>query len=414
MRFVDAVRLALEQIRVQKLKSFFTITGVTIGVMFLIAIISVVEGMNRYMEHDFVGKLVAINSFELRHHPYFNAGDVTPAQWSEWNHRPRIKEDDLHPVVDALPPGTNWYMISTDNLEIQSQYARPKTSMVEAVTGQYFAIKQLGVTEGRPFTDQELESGALVVVIGQDVKKHFFPTVSPLGHWIKMGGVPYTVVGVAEPQGSTFGFSLDKFVTAPYRSPVHRLLNRDRGVVDGIIVQAVNQTVQTDAMERVRQVMRVRHHLHPGQPDNFSLTTPESSLTFWQKIRVILRLAALLLPSIGLVVGGIVIMNIMLVAVAERTREIGVRKSLGARRRDILAQFLIESSTLSFIGAIIGIALGAGLALAVTKLSPLPVNIVPWSIALAVTLGGGVGIVAGVYPATRAARLDPIAALRQE
>jgi putative ABC transport system permease protein len=414
MRLVDALRLALEQIRVQKLKSFFTITGVTIGVMFLIAIISVVEGMNHYMEHDFVGKLVAINSFELRHHPYFGAGDVTEAEWLEWNQRPRIKEDDLHPVVDVLPPGTSWYMISEDNLEIQSQYARPKTATVDAVTGQYFQIKQMGVTEGRPFTDQELESGALVVVIGQDVKKHFFPTVSPLGHWIKMGGVPYTVVGVAEQQGSTFGFSLDKFVIAPYRSPVHRLLNRDRGVVDGIIVQAVNQTVLTDAMERVRQVMRVRHKLHPGQPDNFSLTTPESTLTFWQKIKVILRLAALLLPSIGLVVGGIVIMNIMLVAVAERTREIGVRKSLGARRRDILAQFLIESSALSFIGAILGVGLGAALAFAVTKLSPLPVNIVPWSIALAVTLGGGVGVVAGVYPATRAARLDPIAALRQE
>src|SRR5580704_5006070 len=414
MKFVDAFWLALSQIRVQKLKSFFTIIGVTIGVMFLIAIISVVEGMNHYMEHDFIGKLVAINSFELRHHPYFAAGDVTPAQWQEWNHRPRVKEDDLHPVVDALPPGTSWYMMSEDNLEIQSQYARPKTAFVDAVTGQYFAIKQMGVTEGRPFTDQELETGALVVVIGQDVKKHFFPTVSPVGHWIKMGGIPYTVVGVAEAQGSTFGFSLDKFVIAPYRSPVHRLLNRDRGVVDGIIVQAANQTILTDAMERVRQVMRVRRHLHPGQPDNFSLTTPESSLSFWQKIKVILRLAAVLLPSIGLVVGGIVIMNIMLVAVAERTREIGVRKSLGARRRDILAQFLIESSTLSLVGAVLGIGLGAALALAVTKFSPLPVNIVPWSIALAVTLGGGVGIVAGVYPATRAARLDSIAALRQE
>src|SRR5579872_5865481 len=221
MKFFDAIRLAFLQIRVQKLKSFFTLIGVTIGVMFLIAIISVVEGMNRYMEHDFVGKLVAINSFELRHHPYFGAGDVTSAQWEEWNHRPRIKEDDLHPVVDVLPPGTSWYMISTDNLEIQSQYARPKSAMVDAVTGEYFTIKQLGITEGRPFTDQELESGALVVVIGQDVKKHFFPTVSPIGQWIKMGGVPYTIVGVAEPQGSTFGFSWDKFVVAPYRAPVH-------------------------------------------------------------------------------------------------------------------------------------------------------------------------------------------------
>src|SRR5581483_394663 len=414
MKFLDAIRLAFLQIRVQKLKSFFTLIGVTIGVMFLIAIISVVEGMNRYMEHDFIGKLVAVNSFELRHRPYFAAGDVTQAQWIEWNHRPRIKEDDLHPVVDVLPPGTSWYMQSEDNLQIQSPFARPKSAQINAVTGDYFGIKRLGVTEGRVFTSQETETGALVVVIGQDVKKHFFPTVSPLGHWIKMGGIPYTVVGVAEPQGSTSGFSLDKFVVAPYRSPVNRRLNRAPGVIDGIVVQATNQTILMDAMESVRQVMRVRHKLHPGQPDNFSLATPESSLVFWQKIKVILRFAALLLPTIGLVVGGIVIMNIMLVAVAERTREIGVRKSLGAKRRDILAQFLFESSTLSLAGAGVGIIMGAVLAMIVTKVSPLPVSIVPWSIALAVVLGAGVGIVAGVYPAMRAARLDPIVALRQE
>jgi putative ABC transport system permease protein len=191
-------------------------------------------------------------------------------------------------------------------------------------------------------------------------------------------------------------------------------LNRDRGVIDGIVVQATNATIRTDAQERVRQVMRVRHHLHPGQPDNFSLTTPEASLAFWQKIKAALRIAGVLLPTIGLVVGAIVIMNIMLVAVAERTREIGVRKSLGARRRDILAQFLFESSTLSLIGAGVGIIAGAVLALLITKFSPMPVNIVPWSIGLAVVLGAGVGIVSGVYPAMRAARLDPIAALRQE
>jgi putative ABC transport system permease protein len=414
MSFIDALRLALQQIRVQKLKSFFTIVGVTIGVMFLIAIISVVEGMNRYMEHDLVGKLVAVNSFELRSRPYFNLGDVTDAEVAEWRRRPRLVEDDLHPVVDALPPGTRWYMISEDQLTIQSAYARPRQAEVDAVTGDYFTIKKLGVTEGRVFTPQELESGALVVVIGQDIEKHFFATVNPIGHWVKMGGIPYTVVGVAEPQGSTIGISLDKFIIAPYRAPVHRLLNRDRGVIDGIIVQAPNQLILTDAMETARQAMRMRHRLHPSQPDNFSISTPESALAFWQKIKVVLRATAIVLPTIGLVVGGIVIMNIMLVAVAERTREIGVRKSLGARRRDILAQFLIESSTLSLGGALVGIGLGVVLAALVTKLSPLPVQVVPWSIGLAVVLGAGVGIVAGVYPATRAARLDPIAALRQE
>ena len=414
MRFLDAVRLALDTIRVQKLKSFFTLAGVSIGVMFLIAIVSVVEGMNRYMEHDLVGKLVAVNSFELLNHPYVNLGDVDESQWVEWRKRPRIMEDDVHPVQDVLPPGTLSYVLSQDRLKIQSLYARPKEVDVFAVTGDYFTIKQMSVTEGRVFTTQELESGALVVVIGQDVKSKFFPTVDPIDHQIKMGGIPYTVVGIAETQGSIFGQSLDKFVIAPYRAPVHRLLNRDRGVIDAIVVQAPSPIILADATERVRQVMRTRHKLHPSQKDDFSMSTPESTLSFWTKMKVYLRAGAVLLPTIGLVVGGIVIMNIMLVAVAERTREIGIRKSLGARRSDILTQFLIESSTLSLAGAVVGILFGIGIAELVTKFSFMPVNIVPWSIWLAVAMGGGVGVCAGVYPAMRAARLDPIAALRQE
>jgi putative ABC transport system permease protein len=414
VRFLDAVRLALETIRVQKLKSFFTLAGVSIGVMFLIAIVSVVEGMNRYMEHDLVGKLVAVNSFELLNHPSVNLGDVDESQWVEWRKRPRIMEDDVHPVQDVLPPGTLSYVLSQDRLKIQSLYARPKEVDVFAVTGDYFTIKQMGVTEGRVFTTQELESGALVVVIGQDVKSKFFPTVDPIDHQIKMGGIPYTVVGIAETQGSVFGQSLDKFVIAPYRAPVHRLLNRDRGVIDAIVVQAPSPIILADATERVRQVMRTRHKLHPSQKDDFSMSTPESTLSFWTKMKVYLRAGAVLLPTIGLVVGGIVIMNIMLVAVAERTREIGIRKSLGARRSDILIQFLIESSTLSLAGAVVGILFGIGIAELVTKFSFMPVNIVQWSIWLAVAMGAGVGVCAGVYPAMRAARLDPIAALRQE
>jgi putative ABC transport system permease protein len=272
----------------------------------------------------------------------------------------------------------------------------------------------MGVTEGRVFTSQELESGSLVVVIGPDVKTRFFPTVDPIDKTIKMGGIPYTVVGVGETQGSVFGMSLDKFVIAPYRSPVHRLLNRERGVIDAIVVQAPSPIILADAQERVRQVMRSRHKLHPSQRDNFSMLTPEGALGFWTKMKVYLREGAILLPTIGLVVGGIVIMNIMLVAVAERTREIGIRKSLGAKRRDILLQFLIESSTLSLGGAVFGILMGIAIAELVTKLSPMPVSIVPWSIGLAVVMGGGVGVVAGVYPAMRASRLDPIVALRQE
>jgi putative ABC transport system permease protein len=414
MSWLEALRLALEQIRAQKLKSFFTLLGVTIGVMFLIAVVSVVEGMGSYMEHDLVGKILAVHSFELRRFPDINLGDVDDGMWLDYVHRPRITEEDLHPVVDALPPGTRWYMLSEDRLTIESPYARPRQVGVFAVTGDYFTIKSLGVVNGRTFTDQELESGGLVAVIGQDTKTHFFPTVDPIGRWVRMGGIPYTVVGVAEKQGSIFGQSLDAFVVAPYRAPVHRLLNRERGVVDAIVVQSVDDQVMTDAQERVRQVMRTRRHLRPTQPDNFSEQTPASALKFWESIQRYMVFAAIVLPAIGLVVGAIVIMNIMLVAVAERTREIGIRKSLGARRQDILAQFLIEAATLSTVGAAVGIALGLVVAQLVTHFTPMPVAVAPWSIGMALVLGAGVGIVSGVYPASRAARLDPIDALRQE
>jgi putative ABC transport system permease protein len=408
--FFEAIRLALTQIRVQKLKSFFTLLGVMIGVMFLIAVVSVVEGMSKYMEQDLVGKLIGINTFELRHRPYFNIGDVDEAEWRSWRTRPRLMEDDIAPVAAALPPAARWYVQAQDNVQIESKYARPRMAEVLAVSGDYFAVKNLAVSSGRPLTAQDHEQAIPVVVVGKDVADHFFPGVEAVGRQLKIGDLPYSVVGVAEAQGSTFGVSNDRFVIAPYETPVKRLLNRQRGVIDAIIVQAPRADMIEPLKEEVRQAMRVRHKLRPGQKDDFSLTTSESALAFWNKLKGYLVIAGVILPLIGLVVGAIVIMNIMLVAVSERTREIGIRKALGARRRDILAQFLVESATLSALGAVLGVAMG----LLIKTASPLPTTVALWSVFVAVGIGAGVGVIAGVYPASRASRLDPIAALRQE
>src|SRR5918997_663449 len=390
MSLYEAIRLALAQIRVQKLKSLFTLLGVTIGVTFLIAVVSIVGGMSRYMREELVGKIIAVNSFELRHRPNINMGDVDESVWREYARRRRIRVEDVQPVAEALPTGTLWAVQSENNVRAESRYARPRTVWAIGVTEDWFTIKRWDVATGRMITPQEYALGAPVLVIGQDVAKHFFPGLNPVGRELKIAGIPYTVVGVAEKQGSAFGVSFDKFVVAPHEAPLYRLLNW-HGVIDAIVVQSESQTVMLDAMERVRQVMRARRKLRPSQPDDFVLETSDSALEFWNKIKGYMVIAGVALPAIGLVVGAIVIMNIMLVAVAERTREIGIRKSLGARRKDILRQFLVESATLSTVGAAVGVALGIGIAQTIAAMTFLPARAAPWSIVVGVVLGAGVG-----------------------
>jgi putative ABC transport system permease protein len=251
------------------------------------------------------------------------------------------------------------------------------------------------------------------VVIGDEAAKYFFPTVDPIGRELRIGAIPYRVIGVIEHQGSLFGQSLDKTAIAPFNSPLRKLTN-PRGDVDGVLVQAATPELLDDAMETTREALRSDRHLRPSQPDNFVMETTASALVMFEKTKNVMTIAGTALPAVGLIVGGLVIMNIMLVAVAERTREIGIRKSLGARRRDILSQFLVESATLSTVGALIGIGLGIGAAKLVEANTPLPAAVAPWSIVAATLLGMVVGIISGVYPARRASKLDPIEALRQE
>ena len=412
MPLFEAVRLALATIWAQKLKSSFTLLGVTIGVMFLIAVVSVVEGMSKYMEEDFAGRLLGVNTFTLKRFPWFE-GNTTEEMWREWQRRPRVYYSDLEFVKSMLPEGTRYAVESQNNTRAVSLYARPREIEAHAVDGDYFTIKKYDLTSGRTFTAQELQMGSTSMVIGSEVASYFFPNLDPLGRELKINGIPYTVVGVMAKQGSLFGLSLDKVALAPFKSPLRRVTN-PRGDIDGIMVQAPSALAMDEAMESVREGMRGHRKLRPSQPDNFAMETSQSALAFFAKIKQMMVVAATALPAIGLVVGGLVIMNIMLVAVAERTREIGIRKALGAKRRDILSQFLVEAATLSTFGAVIGILLGAAIAVLIAKATPLPTHVALWSVIMATGIGTGVGIIAGVYPASRASRLDPIAALRQE
>ncbi len=409
----DAFGLALSQLRVQKLKSFFTLLGVMIGVMFLIAVVSIVEGMSRYVEEDFAARLIGANTFTLRRFDNVGPGGNRGFDARAAARRPLLRMTDVEAVRAALPATMKSSIASESFKYASAAGARPRQVQSVATDANYFEIKKFAVTQGRAFTDQEVRAGSPVLVIGVEVAEHFFPGLNPEGRQLRVAGVPFTVIGVIEKQGSVFGFSLDRLAIAPYSSPMGRIIRPQRDV-SSLIVQAPRQQDLAEGMEAARSALRSLRGLKAGEPDNFGLITQDAAFGFINQLKGRLVLFGTALPAISLVVGAMVIMNIMLVAVAERTREIGVRKALGARRSDILSQFLVEAATLSTLGAAIGITLGIALAKLISTLTPLPAAVAPWSIAAALVTGATVGIAAGMYPASRASQLDPIAALRQE
>src|SRR3989441_85072 len=350
MPFFEAVRLALQTIRAQKLKSAFSIIGVFIGVMFLIAVVSVVQGMNRYMTDKFAGTILGVNTFRLRQFPDVQLGNVTDSTWRVWRRRPRVTYADAQAVARGvtIPVLAAWE--SNTRAALTAGRKQAKDVQVTAATELYFDIRSLRVEQGRAFTAQEVEAGMPFLVLGHELADKLFEGQDPIGRAVKIFQLPYRVIGVVEKQGNLFGLSLDKFAVAPASAPLKRYVNPPR-VVDALAMKATSQPEMREAMAQAEAMMRSRRHLRPREPDDFALETADEVLDFWGKISRVLFVALPGLVAISLVVGGIVIMNIMLMAVAERTREIGIRKSLGARRRGILRQFLVEATTLATVGA---------------------------------------------------------------
>jgi putative ABC transport system permease protein len=412
MPFLEAFRLALRMIWAQKLKSAFSIIGVFIGVTFLIAVVTIVDGMNEYMTDRFA-TLLGAHTFQLRRYPDFNVGDTSRETWRRWLRRPRITYADAEAVTAGIhtPVLTAWESVTSSEVEYRGRVA-PGIRII-AATAQYFEIREWHIEEGRAFSAQEVKAGRPVVVIGEELADRLFDDLDPIGRDIRIRSIPYRVIGVVESQGNIFGLSLDKFAVAPALSPVKRFVNPPN-VVDILLVKAQNEADMRAAMIEAEAIMRSRRGLRPAEENSFALETADAILELWGKINQILALALPGLVGISLVVGGIVIMNIMLMSVAERTMEIGIRKALGAKRRDILRQFLVESAALASVGAALGILTGLGVAAVVKATSPMPASVAPWSLVVAVVLGAGVGIAAGLYPASRAAKLDPVAAMRFE
>ena len=413
MRILEGVRLATEQMRSQKLKSFFSLLGVIVGVMFLIVVVSIVEGMDRYVRSTFTERLIGVNTVTVLRNP----GDIiaaSPEQRRAWARSPRITFDDLDYLRERVTIPAIAAAESDTNGEVESEFGRKVENVsISAASAEIFEIQNLEVARGRPFSRQEAEQGSPVVVLGMSTADVLFEAIDPIGKRVRIRGFPYQVIGVLAERGSFLGASLDNTAIAPTHSQVQRMTGPP-GVVERIQFKAETPELVIPLQQQIIEIMRVQRRLRPTELNNFAAETVEGVLGFWNQISRILYISLPGLVGTSLVVGGIVIMNIMLVSVMERTREIGVRKAIGARRADILVQVLIESGTLSGVGAVFGVGIGVALTILVGAVSPLPAVVAPQWIILGVSLGVIVGVVSGVYPASRAARLDPVDALRYE
>ena len=403
----------MQQLRSEKLKSFFSLIGVILGVMFLIVVVTIIEGLDRYVREEVTSQVFGVSTVTLRRWPEVDI-NTDEERWRRRMRAPRLRYEDAEAIRARLTIPARIAIQSSSGGTAVADNGRTATGVqLIGASPEVFPVRNLKIDRGRAFTEQEAAAGTPVLVLGFETSEVLFEDLDPIGHTVRLRGFPYRVIGVLEERGSLFGMSLDNFAVAPHQSPIQAVLNPP-GIVDEVIIQTVNPDRLLEAQMEAEGIMRTRRLLRPSEPNNFALETADDAISFWDNISRILFTALPGLVAISLVVGGIVIMNIQLVSVMERTREIGVRKALGARRRDILAQVLIESATLSTVGAIFGVLVGIGIATLVASFSPMPAAVSAKWVVLGVGLGLSVGIVAGVYPAAQASKLDPVDALRYE
>ena len=409
MHFTQSIKLALEAVWAHKLRSFLTLLGVIFGVATVIVVVSLIEGFNKYVDEKIAN--IGTNAFSVQK---FSIDDFSSLDNYEKARR-RNKDvtiDDLRYLQSRRSDKLK--DVGAQEQEMCELKAAGKTIFgvsLQAMTPNVLEIQNKDIEQGRAFNDAEELAGKNVCYIGPDIAEELFPTKSALGETLKIDGRPFEILGVAKALGSVFGQSRDKDVAVPMTTFLNSYGSR-RSIQ--LLVTSTTDANYLDAVDEARVAMRTRHKLNPNEADNFGIITPSAVNNLREKIFGTIQVVAVGVTSIALVVGGIVIMNIMLVSVTERTKEIGIRKALGARRSDILKQFLAESVTLSLVGGALGVLMAYLLSQAVATFTPIPTALPLTAVVVALTVSGSVGLIAGVYPAWRAARLDPIMAMRSE
>lgn len=406
MQFSEAVKLALQSLWANKLRSVLTLIGVVMGVASVIMVITLTNTANDYMGSKVTG--YGADVFTIQRDGLI----FGPDDYAKFQKRKIIKLEDYQAIrglcTQCKEVGTS---LSKTIKVVHNGHSTTDTEM-RGYTDTMFSLSNTNVAEGRALTEGDVDHGVHSVVVGADVVDDVMSDGDPLGKEVRVDGVPYTVVGVGERQGKTFGQSQDNWIAIPISAYQHTYGGNDSLTV---YVRANGDAkVMERAEDEVRVIMRTRRHDAPGAEDSFEVQTNDTFLDLWKQISQLFIFIVFGLASISLVVGGIVIMNIMLVSVTERTREIGVRKALGARQKDVLLQFLIESGLMASLGGIIGILLGVGVAQLITLIFDVSVNVSVGSVLLGMFMATGTGVFFGVYPASKAAKLDPIVALRSE
>ncbi|HER44442.1 MAG TPA: FtsX-like permease family protein [Candidatus Eisenbacteria bacterium] len=410
MLVFQGMNIALRALRENKLRTFLTLLGNIVGTMSVIAVVSLIGGIDDYVKEEVAGE--GSNVFTIERFNFFEAITDLDAFLEALARNPRIKLSDVDYMRDRIPSAS--YVAAAADGEEQVSYRDEWVDRI-SIRGrseEYPMIEEAPLHIGRHISRLEDQKSADVAVLGWEVYTRLFPRGGdPTGTRIKINRKHFSVIGVVEDLGTVLGESKNRFVYIPVNTFLK--IYGTRTSIE-IKVKAADITLLQQAVDEATMAMRIRHGLRPMEEDDFAVVTSENLISLWEKISTSIFNALIFIVSIALVVGGVVLMNVMLVSVTERTREVGLRKALGARKSNIIWQFIVESITLSLVGGIIGILIGFTIAAIISILSPLPYIIAPWSIAAGLIVTFMIGLVFGTYPASKAANLDPVVALHYE